>query len=184
MADIWPVFEGREPTRGEPWATLRLEEAVDLMRLSPDDRIPGDRLSAPDRAPRFGRQDQDLRWLGYRHVIVEIRAEESRQEWQPGFYRSPLAPREALNNLLRHAISRDLGDVNVLRVEASGSVDTEGERTLRLMVVLSPDAVRRIAPDASIAAFGNLLQRLDDIGIKGTPTIQYVTEAELAEGDA
>lgn len=178
MADIWPVFEGREPTRGEPWATLPLEEAVDLMRLSPVDR-----LSAPDRTPRFGPRDRDLWWLGYRHVIVEISAVEAKGEWQAGFYRSPLPPREALNKLLWQALRRDLGPANVIRVEVVGAVDAENEGTFKLMVVLAPDAVSNILADASIAAFGNLLRRLDETGIKGTPTLQYVTGAELAEGE-
>ena len=178
MADIWPVFEGREPTRGGPWASLPLQEAVQLMDLSP-----GDILSPPKRTPRFGPQDQDLWWLGYRYVVVEIRAEEANGNWQAGFYRSPLAPREAFNRLLQQAIALDLGDENVLRVKVSGTVDTEGVRTVKLTVVLAPNAVARIPADASISAFGTLLQRLNELEVPGTPTIQYVTEAELAEGE-
>jgi hypothetical protein len=35
MADIWPVYEGREPTRGEPWLSLPLEDAIALFELKP-----------------------------------------------------------------------------------------------------------------------------------------------------
>jgi len=117
-------------------------------------------------------------------VIVEIKAEEEDEDWRAGFYRSPLRPREALNKLLHQAIANDLGAENVLRVEVSGGVDSDNEGTFKLTVVLAPDSLPRISGDASIATFSNLLRRLDEIGVKGIPTIQYATEAELAEGEA
>jgi hypothetical protein len=147
------------------------------------DLSPGDFLSPLDRTPRFGQQDRDLSALGYRFVVVEVGVDEADADWRAGFYRSPLPPREALNRLLRHALAMDLGEANVLRVEPTATVDSEGESTLKLTVVLAPDAVPRISADASIAAFGNLMLRLREVGIKGTPTIQYVTEDELAEGE-
>ena len=37
MAKIWPVYEGRKPTSGGPWADLPVSEAVSLFELQPED---------------------------------------------------------------------------------------------------------------------------------------------------
>ena len=61
MVDIWPVYEGREPTRGEPWAPLPLDDAITLLELKPRHFI-----SDPTRTPRFGPHDRDMSIFGYK----------------------------------------------------------------------------------------------------------------------
>jgi hypothetical protein len=179
MADIWRVYEGREPAWGEPWATLPLDEAIALLELKPEHFI-----SDPGRTPRFGPQDRDLWLLGYRHVVVEVFPTESRlPDWKAGFYRSPVAPKDALNRILRNALAPVLGEGNVLRVEHLPSADSRGRNTFRVTVILAPGAQRRITGDMSISAIGRLMNVLAAFGVEGTPTLQYATEAELAHAD-
>ena len=88
MADIWRVYEGREPTRGEPWATLPLDDAIALLELRPEHYI-----SDPSRTPRFGPQDRDLPLLDYKHVVVEVFPSEScLRDWKAGFSVRPCLP--------------------------------------------------------------------------------------------
>ena len=54
MAKIWPVYEGREPTRPEPWASMPFEEAIELLKLEKKDYLGGH-----DTTPRFGNVSQD-----------------------------------------------------------------------------------------------------------------------------
>ncbi len=179
MADIWRVYEGKEPTRGEPWATLPLEEAIALLELRPEHFI-----SDPSRTPRFGPQDRDRWLLGYRHVVVEVFPSESRlPDWKAGFYRSPVAPEDALNRILHNALAPVLGEANVLRVEHVPSTDSRGRDTFRVTVILAPSAQRRITGDMSIGAIGRLMNVLTAFGVAGTPILQYATEDELADHD-
>lgn len=190
MAEIWPVYEGRRPTQGEPWATVPLRQAIELLDLSPQDFI-----SDPDRTPRIGRKDRDLAVFGFKHIVAEIGPKEADgRDWKPGFYRSPLSPREAFKRLLRHAETfnqflrdifvQELGEDNVLRVDHAYMTDSEGRPSFRISVVLAADATPKITGEATLAAFGLLQQRLAAMGVEGTPVIQYATEAELAQGDA
>jgi hypothetical protein len=179
MADIWPVYEGREPTRGLPWASLPLDEVIPLLELEPRHFI-----SDPSRTPRFGPQDRDLWLFGYRHVVVEVFPDESRPpDWKAGFYRSPVAPKEALNRIFRHALGSILGEANVLRVEHQSSIDSKGRPTARVTVVIAPNAQRQITGDISLRAVGRLQSLFANMGIEGTPILQYATEDELAQND-
>jgi hypothetical protein len=179
MVDIWPVYDGRESTRGLPWASLSLDEAIVLLELKP-----GHFVSDPSRTPRFGPQDRDLWLSGYKHVVVEVFPDESRPpDWKAGFYRSPVAPTEALNRILRKALGSILGEANVLRVEHQSSIDSKGRATARVTVVLTPDARRQITGDISLRAVGRLQNLFANMGIEGTPILQYATEDELAQND-
>jgi hypothetical protein len=83
MAKIWPVYEGKEPTRGGPWAEVTLSEAITLLELRPADFV-----SEFEVTPRFGN-----------HVIVEVDPSEAVEKWKAGFYRSRVTPKEALDRL-------------------------------------------------------------------------------------
>jgi hypothetical protein len=179
MADIWRVYEGGAPTRGEPWASLPIEEAIALLELKPEHLI-----SDPGQTPRFGPQERDLWFLGYKHVVVEIFPAESRPPtWRAGFYRSPVPPKDALNRILQNALAPVLGQANVLRIEHVPSTDSSGRNTFRVTAILAPGAQRRITGDMSIAAVGRLQDVLTAFGVEGTPILQYATEEELADND-
>src|SRR5688572_22507767 len=122
MAKVWPVHEGREPTRGGPWAELPVLEAVAVLEVRPTDR-----LSDLEVTPRFGDASRDLWYLGYQHVILEIGADEAQQvNWQPGFYKSRLKPKEALTRLIQRAVTLELGEENVTRVDLQPGIDSQG----------------------------------------------------------
>lgn len=179
MADIWPVYEGREPTRGEPWLSLPLDEAIALFELRPRHLI-----SDTSRTPRFGPQDRDLSLFGYKHIVVEVHESESRlPDWKAGFYRSPVPPTDAFNRILRYTLGPILGEANVLRVEHVSSTDSRGRATAKVTVVLAPDALKRITGDISLNAVGRLQNQLATMGAEGTPILQYATEDELAHSD-
>jgi hypothetical protein len=177
MADIWRVYDGTEPTRGESWATLSLDEAIALLELKPEHFI-----SDTSRTPRFGPQDRDRSLLGYKHVVVEVFPSESRPpDWRAGFYRSPLPAEDALNRVLHNALAPALGKPNVLRVEHVPAVDSKGRDTVWVTAILAPDAQRRITGDMIIDAVGRLQNVIAAFGIEGTPILQYATEEELQE---
>jgi hypothetical protein len=179
MADIWRVYEGREPTRGLPWLSLPLDEAIALFELKPRHFI-----SDPNRTPRFGPQDRDLSIFGYKHVIVEIHSDEMQlPKWKAGFYHSPVRPEEAFNRIIKNALVPILGETNVVRAEHSFSTDSWGRDTANVTVVLTPEARERITGEISLSTVGRLQNLFSNLGIEGAPTLQYATEDELAQND-
>ncbi|HEY7550031.1 MAG TPA: hypothetical protein VH913_11000, partial [Hyphomicrobiaceae bacterium] len=117
MAEIWPVYEGREPTIGGPWARLSLADAIALCELRPRDFLCG--LATHPR-PRFGDADRDLWYAGFRHVVVVIEEDEGQgAEWKPGFYKSRLTPKEVFRRLVEEPVVAALGRDNVVRVEVA-----------------------------------------------------------------
>jgi hypothetical protein len=179
MANIWRVYEGREPTVGEPWVRLSLDVVVAAFDLSPADFI-----SDLEHTPRFGDEKRDLRHLGFRHVVVEVEDGEAQQtNLIPGFYEARVRPGDAPGRLLRQALAAELGAENIVRVELYPTTDFEGREALRVAVVISPRATPRLKArvlDALVA----VRERLRDMGDDRTPIVEYATEAELADGDA
>lgn len=177
MAKIWPVYEGREPTRGGPWAELPVREAVSLFELRPEDFV-----SDLATTPRFGSVDRDLWYLGYKHIVVEIAPSEGKEvNWKPGFYRSQIRPKEAFQRLIQQALVSELGAENVVRVEYEPSTDSRGQEALRITVVIAQDAIEELSKGASLSALVRLQERLSEMGEVRTPIIEYATEAELAQ---
>lgn len=179
MANIWRVYEGREPTVGEPWVRLPLAAVIVAFDLRPADFV-----SDLRHTPRFGDEKRDLRHAGFRHIVVEVEDREALQpNWQPGFYKARVSPEEAPGRLLRQALAAQLGEDNMLRVELHPTTDFEDREALRITVVIPPDATQRLKAnvlDALVAA----RERLRDMGDDRTPLIEYATEAELADGDS
>ena len=176
MAKIWPAYEGREPTIGEPWADLPLTEAIALLGLRPK-HFRSD-LSAP---PRFGEADRNLWYAGFKHIVVEVEATEANREgWKPGFYLSPVKPKEASRKLLSHFLTPALGKDNVVRFALEPTIDSEGRSTHRITVVITPDAVQHISGEAAMSAISTLRENLGGMIGDGTPIVEYATEAELA----
>jgi hypothetical protein len=179
MANIWRVYEGREPTVGEPWVRMPLAAVVAAFDLSPADFV-----SDLEHTPRFGDEKRDLRHLGFRHVVVEVEDSEAQlASWRPGFYEARVKPGEAPGRLLRQALTEQLGEENVVRVELYLTTDSEDREALRVTVAIPPRATPRLKArvlDALVA----VRERLRDMGDDRTPIIEYATEAELADGDA
>jgi hypothetical protein len=177
MAKIWPVYEGKRPTVGWPWAHLPLPEAIALFELRPNDF-----LSDLEAIPRFGEADRDLTYVGFKHVVVEIERSEARQsDWKPGFYRSRVKPKEAFGRLIRQALVSELGRDNVVRVDWEPTTDSQGQEALKITVVITPGATQRLKGGAALDALVKLQERLDEMRESRTPIIEYATEAELAQ---
>jgi hypothetical protein len=179
MANIWRVYEGREPTAGGPWVRLPLEAAIAAVDLRPDDFVSG-----LEHTPRFGDEKRDLRHAGFRHIVVEIEDREAKQgHWTPGFYAARVSPEDAPERLVQQALGAELGQGNVVRVELRPTTDFQDRDALRITIVIPPDVTQRLKGrvlDALVA----VRQRLRDMGDDRTPIVEYATEAELADGDA
>lgn len=180
MAKIWPVYEGKEPTEGGPWADIPALEAVELFDLRPDDYV-----SDLKETPRFGNSDRDLRYEGHKHLVVEIERREARQTTlKPGFYRSRSTPDEARRLLIGQALAAELGRENFVRLELEPTIDSQGHEALKLTVVIAPNATQNIQGEevlnALVAVQGRLLEMRDD----RMPIIEYATEAELVQDGA
>ena len=177
MAKIWPVYEGKHPTYGGPWAELPFSEAVTLFELRPTDF-----LSDLEVTPKFGDAERDLTWTGFKHIIVEVDEQEAtKAKWRPGFYRSKLKPKEAFRRLLQHAVSPAFGAENVERVDSAPTTDSLGQSALRITIVLKPGATERLAGGDVLDALVRLQDRLREMREYRTPIIEYATEAELAQ---
>jgi hypothetical protein len=171
MAKVWPVYEGREPTTGGPWASLPVLEAVALLEVRPTDR-----LSDLNVTPRFGDASRDLWYLGFQHVMLEIGADEAQPDkWQAGYYKSHLKPKEALTRLIQRAVILELGKENVMRVDLRPGIDSQGSRALQATIVIAPDATSKFADQSVLDA----IVRIQQLGEEPTIVINFATEAEL-----
>lgn len=133
MARVWPVYEGKAPTTGEPWVVLPLDDAVRILDLEPQHF-----LTELSHTPRFGDIDRDMTLVGYRHVVVEVGNDEAEGQWKPGFYGSPLAPPQAFYRLLEWRIGEQLG--RNWRVELEEGRDADGDRAIWARISLKADA--------------------------------------------
>lgn len=175
MAKIWAVYEGKEPTIGGPWAHLPVSKAVALFELRPDDHVSGSKAT-----PRFGDVNRDLTYAGFKHIVVEIERNEGRQaNWEPGFYKSRVTPKEAVVRLIRQALVTELGDNIVERLKIEPTTDSQGREALKIAVVIAPDATDRIAGGAVLDALVSVQDRFREMREERIPIIEYATEAEL-----
>lgn len=176
MANIWRVYEGREPTLGGPWGRLPLPVVIAAFELRRDDFV-----SDLERTPRFGDEKRDLRHAGFRHIVVEVEHKEGEHaKWKPGFYRARIRPEEALIRLVRQVLAVELGDDNVVRVELHPTTDSQDRDALRIVVVIPQGATDRLK-DHVLDALVAVRKRLREVGDERTPIIEYATEAELVE---
>lgn len=177
MAKIWPVYEGKEPTVGGPWAEMPLLEAIQLFELRP-----GDFVSELAITPRFGDTTRDRTYFGFRHVVVEVgRDEGQKAKWKSGFYVSRIKPDEAFRRLIQQAFVAELGNENVIRAEYEPTTDLQGRSALKITVVIAPEATNRLAKGAALDALVGLQKRLREMREERTPIIEYATEAELQQ---
>jgi hypothetical protein len=177
MAKIWPVYEGKHPTYGSPWAELPLGEAIRLFELRANDFV-----TNFDTTPRFGDANRDLTWTGFKHIVVEIDPKEAKEvNWQPGFYRSKVKPHEAFRRLIEHAVAPAFGVENIVRADYERATDSLGQDALRITIVLTPGGLERLAHGGVLDALVRLQDRLREMKEYRTPIIEYATEAELAQ---
>jgi hypothetical protein len=177
MAKIWPVYEGKRPTIGGPWADIPLSEAIQNFELQP-----GDFISEATSAPRFADRDRDLSLAGFKRIVVEIEPDEGkRAKWKPGLYGSRIRPDEGYRRLIEQPFVAALGKANVVRVEYAPATDSRGRDALKVIVVIAPDAVKRLAGGSVLDALVRLRERLSEMRDDRTPIVEYATEAELLE---
>jgi hypothetical protein len=177
MAKIWPVYEGNRPTVGSPWARLPLSEAIALFDFRREDFV-----SDLETTPRFGAVGRDLTYAGFKHIVVEIERNEGRQtNWKPGFYRSRIKPKEAFGRLIRQALVAELGEENVTRVDWEPAIDSQGQEALKVIVVITPGATKKLKNGAVLDALVKLQERLREMRESRVPIVEYATEAELAQ---
>jgi hypothetical protein len=97
MPKIWPCYEGKIVTSGDPWKEISLTESQQMVDLRPSDY----RWSLSE-TPRFGEPNEDRTILGYKHVVAEVSESEARSgggDWRPGRYLVRMAPAEVYNRL-------------------------------------------------------------------------------------
>lgn len=177
MARIWPVYEGKNPTYGEPWAELPLSGAIISFELRQEDF-----LTELDEIPRFGDTRRDLTFAGYKHIVVEIDLAEARKaKWKPGFYRSRIKPDEVFRRLIEKTFVEQLDAENVVRIDYEPTTDSQGDAALKIIAVITPGAPERMKGGAVLDALISLRSRLHELGDERSPIIEYATEAELAE---
>jgi len=177
MAKIWPVYDGNRPTVGWPWAHMSLSEAIALFELRQDDFV-----SDLDSTPRFGADERDLTYTGFKHIVVEVERSEGRQaNWKPGFYRSRIRPKEAFGRLIRQALAAKLGKENVVRVDWEPTTDSQGQDALKITVVIPPGASKKVKGEPVLDALVGLRARLREMREDRIPVVEYATEAELAQ---
>jgi hypothetical protein len=175
MAKIWPVYEGYRPTVGEPWANIPLREAVTLFELDKNDFL-------SESIPRFGNQERDLSFVGFKYIVVEIeRSEGRRANWKPGFYKSPVKPNDAFSRLIKQALTAELGENNLMRVDLEPAIDSQGRQALKITAVVAPNAAQRLNGGAVLDALVRLQARLTEMRDDRVPLIEYATEAELQQ---
>ncbi len=177
MANVWRVYEGREPTVGGPWIRLPLLEAVAVLDLQPDDFV-----SDLEETPRFGDKKRDLTYAGFRYIVVEVEDKEGQKaKWRPGFYKSRIRPEDALGRLVHHAIVAQLGRDNVVRTELQPTTDSQGRDALKITVVIPPGATERLKGRRVLDALVAVQKRLREVQDDRIAIIEYATEAELVE---
>lgn len=177
MAKIWPVYEGKEPTIGAPWAVLPLSVAIHLFELKSTDF-----QSELGAGPRFGATDRNLWYAGFKHIVVQVGPTEAREAaWKPGFYKSRVKPKEAFGRILRHTLTAKLGEENVERVESEPTTDSQGRDALKVTVVVSPSGVQKLRGGAPLDALVALREQLRDMLEDRIIIIEYATEAELQQ---
>ena len=81
-------------------------------------------------------------------------------------------------------MASELGAENVLRVESEQTIDSRDQDALRITVVIAPNATKKLASGASLAALVRLRERLNEMREQRTPIVEYATEDELAQDGA
>jgi len=181
MANIWPVYEGNEPTYGAPWASVPLADAVALFRLKRSHYIKAHGEAAPF-GPRFGDDNRNMRYAGYKHIVVELSPDEIKNtEWKSGYYLSPVEPKEAYRLLLEQAVASELGPKNVVGLRFEPDADAEGQAILKIVIVLSSTAVVKLKGIRIVGALTRLRERLMEMGEDRAPIVQYATKEEVRQ---
>jgi hypothetical protein len=97
MAKIWPCFEGKYITQGEPWADVSLVECIQIFDLRRSDYRWG-----LDENYYFGDPNENAVWRGCKYVVIEVsetEADNAGDGWLPGRYVIRMTPVEVYKRL-------------------------------------------------------------------------------------
>jgi hypothetical protein len=122
MAKVWPCFEGKYITYGDPWADIRLVECEQKLDL-----VPSDYRWGLDENYYFGDPNENAVWRGCKYVVIEVSEAEARDGgdgWRPGRYVIRMTPVEAYNRLGLSSATFDIKEnhVQVGSPDANGTV--------------------------------------------------------------
>lgn len=78
---------------------------------------------------------------------------------------------------------KELGAENVIRVDATPTVDWTGAEAWRVKIVLEPDALSRISGDAALDNLYRLFKSVQEAGDDRFTYVEFTNEKELAAGD-
>src|SRR5665213_3537109 len=78
---------------------------------------------------------------------------------------------------------KNFGAKNVDRAVVQPWVDSDGDDTWRVLIVVDPKVVNTITGDAVLDNLIELHNRLAEKGEERMPFLQYATEAELVQSD-
>jgi len=93
-----------------------------------------------------------------------------------------LQPADIQRNAVEIA-RKNFGKENVLRVEVYPWVDSDGDNTWRVLIVVDPKIVDTISGDVVLNNIIELHNWLAEKGEDRMPFLQYATEEELAQSD-
>ena len=93
-----------------------------------------------------------------------------------------MMPAEIERDALKIA-RKNFGAENVVRAFAEPWVDSDGDDTWRVLIVVDPKLVDTISGDAVLDNLIELHNRLSEKGEERMPFLQYATEEELAQSD-
>jgi hypothetical protein len=95
MVKVWMVRAGDNPTSGQEHYEISLADSVNLLDLKKENF-----LTTLDRTPKFEPTSDIAEYSGYRHVVIQIDAQEAEKEkWRSGFYLCSMSPREISDKL-------------------------------------------------------------------------------------
>lgn len=81
------------------------------------------------------------------------------------------------------ATNKALAATTPLRIIAEPTTDSEGNSALRVVLVLTQDAVEKVTGDETLDVLVDIQRRLQSRGEERLVTVEYATEAELGPGD-
>jgi hypothetical protein len=93
-----------------------------------------------------------------------------------------LQPVDIERNALKIA-RKHFGAKNVVRAVVEPWIDSDGDDSWRVLIVVNPELVDTISGDAVLDNIIELHNRLAEEGEERMPFLQYATEEELAQSD-
>lgn len=91
--------------------------------------------------------------------------------------------KEAVNiqQEISQVIITELGSKNIVRVEVELGSDSYGRDAHKILVVITPEAIKNFKNDATLDVLGKLWDWLNEMDDERLPLVSYATEAELLD---